>query len=238
VTNEELVKRYQDGDYIVLDELTRENMGLDQFVANKFSIHCSFIDYDDLIQQGWEGSFRAVQTYRADHPKSAKFSTWVIFWIRQAIHRYLEQKTPKDEISLYEPIGEVPTLADTIEDPEALQWLYAVIERRDLQREMEEVMDERLSLKQRQILKLAYGWDDNIPWSFAEIGRLFDGTRQGIGAAHDAAIKKLRRSPWGRKRIKEHLQEEMSKRDRRNPNVSVIIKERFELLQRVKNIRL
>lgn len=59
-TNEELVEQYKSGDFMVLGELTQNNMGLIHMVANKYSARCSFIDNEDLVQEGWTGFFRLL----------------------------------------------------------------------------------------------------------------------------------------------------------------------------------
>ena len=205
-SNEDLVDKYQSGDFLALDELTSNNMQLIKFIASKFTIHQSYIDFDDLVQVGWTGFFRAVQTYRMDLKNSAKFSTWAVYWIRQAIQRYLEQRKPKtQEISLCEEIGEEITLEDSIEDPEALHNLYREIERKELQKELDEVMDDRLSLKERDILKLRYGWESEVRWSYADIAKLYGITGSGSKVIVESALFKIRRSPWGRQRLKEHF---------------------------------
>ena len=222
--NELLVSRYQDGDYLALDELTNNNMKLMEFIAHKFSIHCNYIDYDDLIQQGWIGLLRAAQTYKSDLPNSAKFSTWAVYWVKQSMQRYLEQKTSKAyEISMEEEIGEDLKLEDTIEDPDTVLKLWQYIERRELRAELEAVMNERLSLKEREILKLKCGWDDNIEWTLESIRELYGySTRQGVRNEYEGALFKIRRSPWGRQRIKEHLTEHATRGIRTSTKVSIM----------------
>ncbi|KNY30201.1 sigma-70 family RNA polymerase sigma factor [Pseudobacteroides cellulosolvens] len=229
-TNEELVMKYQNGDYKALEIISENNMGLIRHIASRYSVHCNYIDHNDLIQQGWTGLYRAVQTYKADMPNSAKFSTWAGYWIQQAIQRYLEQETPKtNETSLYEEIGEDITLEDCLEDPEALNNLWSYIERQDLRRELEKIMNERLSLKEREILKLRFGWNDNIQWDFRSIGKVFGNTGQNVHTSYKNALYKLRRSPWGQKRIAEHLVE---KRLRcRNIPLSTILLEKLHQVQ-------
>ncbi len=223
MTNEDLVARYNSGDVAALNELTIKNQKLIRFVANKYTIHCSFIDYDDLYQQGWIGFLRAIQTYRDDLPNSAKFSTWAIHWINQAINRHLKQRMPKGETSIYEPIADDITVEDTLEDPEALNELWKQIERRELREELEAAMKRILSLKEIEMLKLWSGWDNNIPWSFVELGKLYGVSGQGAREAHKRATRKIRRTPWGLKMRKEYLLEHRAKSEYRNTESTAVI---------------
>lgn len=223
MSNEELVKRYNSGDTLILNELTENNLNLIRFVAKKFSIHCSFIDFDDLVQEGWKGFYRAVQTYNPDLQNAARFSTWAIYWIRQAMQRFLEQKTPKlYEVSIYEEYGEDLTLLDSIEDPEVERNLWRNIETRELRKELEEVMDKYLSLRQKQIIKLYYGWD-GVCWTKSDIARLFNIRRQTVSEQHKYIIRSLRRSSWGYKRLKDHYTEIKSNLSYKDPIASATL---------------
>lgn len=223
MSNEELVKKYASGDTLALTELTEKNLNLIRFVAKKFSVQCNFIDFDDLIQEGWTGFYRAVQTYKPDLPNSAKFSTWAIYWVYQSIQRFLEQKTPKSkEISIYEEYSEDLTLLDTLEDTEAEYKFWSYIERNELREELEDVMEKYLPLKQRQIIKLYYGWD-GLRWRTTAIAKLFNIRQQSVSAQHKDIIRRLRKTAWGYKRLKDHYTEIKSNLSYKNPIASATL---------------
>lgn len=76
MTNEELVKAYQEGNYSALDELIQKNKGLVKYFANKFCGVASkaLLDFDDLEQEGWIAFIKAVEKYRFDTEEPVKFS--------------------------------------------------------------------------------------------------------------------------------------------------------------------
>ncbi len=222
MTNEELVKLYNSGDHSALERLTEQNMRLIQSIANKYYIGCNFIDNADLVQQGWIGFLRAAETYKADLPNSAKFSTWAVYWIRQAIHRYLEQKKPKlNETSLNEPIGEngEGEMVDLIPDRDDCSYenMWRRLEVLELHRELEEVMSDCLSLRQQEILKMYYGWNGSKVLLFEDIGDIFGITKQAAYSAHQGAVRDMRRSKWARKRALEQLEEKRIALQYNNP---------------------
>ncbi len=220
--NEELVKRYKSGDTMVLSELTENNLDLIKFVANKFTIGCSFISFDDLIQEGWTGFFRAVQTYNPDLPNSAKFSTWAVLWIKQAIQRYLEQKTPKSqEKSIYEEYGEDLAVLDSLEDPAAERNFWRYIENRELRKELDDTMGKYLTLSQREIIKMYYGWNSDICFTFTAIGEVLGLSKQSVVQQHNRAMRRLRESGWARKRYKEYFVQQRLKYSYSNPELAI-----------------
>lgn len=205
MTNEEMIERYKAGDYQILDQLIAENERLIKFIANRYYIKCSFIDIEDLTQEGWTGFLKAVEKYNPEYEKRAKFSTYAIYWIKQAIGRFLQQKTPQGEVSLDKPISDDTdlTLGDTLDDPDAEDIAFEKANRADLHQQLSLVMDECLSLQQREIVKLRVGWDSGEPWTLEAIGELFDIQRQGVMYNFDKAMWRIRRSKWGREYIRD-----------------------------------
>lgn len=226
MSNEDLVRQYQEGNYSILDELTKQNTGLIRIIANKYAAHSEYTDFDDLFQEGWTGFLRAVQTYNPDHPNSAKFSTWAVYWIKQKIVRYLEQKTPKTkEISIFEQMAEDMSLIDCIEDPEVERNLWRYVEIRELRKELEEVMDKYLTLKQSEILKMYYGWNNNVCFTFSSIGDVLGLSTQNIIQQHNRALRRIRETGWGRKQMKEMAIERRIRVNFSNPISYVIVKD-------------
>ena len=62
------------------------NQGLVRFVAQHFQVHPAFT-IEDLNQEGILGLITAIETY--DPARGCRFSTYAIWWIRQAILRAL-----------------------------------------------------------------------------------------------------------------------------------------------------
>ena len=63
MTNEELVKLYQEGNKKALDKLLEDNKRIVYKIANKFKITNNSIDNDDLIQEGMLGLIIAADKY-------------------------------------------------------------------------------------------------------------------------------------------------------------------------------
>ncbi|MDE5824098.1 MAG: sigma-70 family RNA polymerase sigma factor, partial [Lachnospiraceae bacterium] len=67
-------------------ELWQQNQGLIAKTALKYS---GYEDIEDLKQQGYIGLCNAVNAYRPD--KGISFSSYAVFWLKQSMHRYIEE---------------------------------------------------------------------------------------------------------------------------------------------------
>jgi RNA polymerase primary sigma factor len=81
-----LAKRIENGDESARDELVQANMRLVVSVASKYQGRN--VPLEDLIQEGNIGVMRAAKKF--DYRKGFKFSTYAIWWIKQAIRRTLD----------------------------------------------------------------------------------------------------------------------------------------------------
>ena len=81
-----LAKRIEQNDESARDELVQANLRLVVSVAMKYRGHN--VPLEDLIQEGNIGLMRAASKF--DYRKGFKFSTYAIWWIRQAIMRTLD----------------------------------------------------------------------------------------------------------------------------------------------------
>jgi len=89
LTHEEeiaLAKRIEEGDEEAREILVRSNLRLVVSVALKYRGHN--VPVSDLIQEGNIGLMRAVEKF--DYRRGFKFSTYAIWWIRQAVMRALD----------------------------------------------------------------------------------------------------------------------------------------------------
>jgi RNA polymerase sigma factor (sigma-70 family) len=211
-TNEELILRYQAGEYGLLDKLTEQNINAIKFIANKYmTYHCT-LSFDDLVSVAWDGFYNAVCRYRSDIPNAASFATYAFMYMKYAILNAInrERKRSDKELSLELPTSrEDETIGDTLEDEEAQRYFHR-IEIMDLRRELNQVMKENLSLKERQILKAHHGWGDDVLWQFTDIARVLEGDPERwpvIYRLYWKSLKRLARSPWGIEIRKEKLAE-------------------------------
>jgi RNA polymerase primary sigma factor len=82
----ELAKRIEAGDEYARDELVQANLRLVVSVATKYRGYN--VPLEDLIQEGNIGLMKAATKF--DYRKGFKFSTYAMWWIRQAIMRTLD----------------------------------------------------------------------------------------------------------------------------------------------------
>ena len=83
-------------------QLASVNSRLVLFIANQYK--GSFLDFDDLVQEGQTGLLKAVD--RFDYRLGFQFSTYAGYWIRQAISRSLS----RCERVVRVPCGQVATI--------------------------------------------------------------------------------------------------------------------------------
>lgn len=215
MTNEELVYLYQQGDEQALNELIEKNKGIVYKLVNKFYVDgTSSIDKEDLEQEGFIGLITGVKKYDFNNPKKAQFTTYAVHWIYSKIHRYITQKNTNDETSLNIPIGQDRDIEilDTVESVDySLENVEEKLYYQQLRQELNEVMDTTNTLREREVLKLHYGWDNNKCFPLDEIGYILDIEGKGVKQIETKAMTKIRQSKWGRLKAKEMYDEKKSK---------------------------
>jgi RNA polymerase primary sigma factor len=85
-----LAKRVADGDNHAREKMTNANLRLVVSVAKRYALNGN-MNLLDLIQEGNIGLMKAVERY--DYRKGYKFSTYAIWWIRQAITRAIADQS-------------------------------------------------------------------------------------------------------------------------------------------------
>lgn len=86
----EMFNRYRDGDKLAEDYLILSNSGLVLSLALKKHAKDPRLSVDELCQEGVIGIQRALQKFNPE--RGNKFSTYAIYWIRQAMQRALYDK--------------------------------------------------------------------------------------------------------------------------------------------------
>ena len=209
MTNEELVKLYQEGNREALEQLLLINDGLVKKVSIKFHLNMTAsIDYDDLLQEGRIGLMEAAKKYKFSIDNRAKFSTYAVYWIYQKMHRFIQQKNTNEEISLNIKASDGKSeLGDMlISEDEEFCTVEDSIYHQELSKEINQAMDECLTLRQRQVIYFRYGFNCKV-CSLQEVGEILDITSERARQIEMASLRKLRVSRWGRKKHNEYIEE-------------------------------
>lgn len=130
MTNEALVIDYQSGNTEALNQLIDQNKGLVLHFANKYCSLCqfSFVDMDDLIQEGMIGLMNAAKNFNPeqeedDPGKEALFSTYASKAIMGRIFRSAQQYIPREKKSdTYSEQIHVNSIHDFIPGSENTTW--------------------------------------------------------------------------------------------------------------------
>lgn len=214
MSNEELVKAYQDGDKKAMNDIVVNNKGLVNMVVNSFynSLESSYLDRDDLEQLGYMGLMEAVMHF--DTTMGFKFSSYASKAIMGYIARGLRVSTPWEKrsdtsgvmahvISAHQilPGSENMTYMDMIEDPAAVNDFHNMICAMDqeiLHRDLFEVLNRIFNLddRPRNAIILKYGLTGR-PHTLKEIGEAYGTDASGANQWVRAGIRRIRSSCAG-----------------------------------------
>ncbi len=102
----ELAVRIEAGDVMAREKMINANLRLVVTVAKRH-VYGSNMGFLDLIQEGNIGLMKAVEKY--DYHKGYKFSTYAMWWIRQAVTRAIadQSRTIRIPVHMKEMMGKV-----------------------------------------------------------------------------------------------------------------------------------
>jgi RNA polymerase primary sigma factor len=171
------------------------------------------VSFIDLIHQGNLGLIEAAR--RFDPSRNVKFITYAVWWIREAIMHVLADETrafsfpPKmfatlhnstGDVSLSEPIGQDGReLAETVAQDRSPSIDDEMIHRSDLDELAAALLD--LDGKERAIVNLRFGLQDDEPRTLQEIGDSLHLSRERVRQIEHRAKEKLRHSA----KLRSHL---------------------------------
>jgi RNA polymerase primary sigma factor len=239
----ELAKRVEQGDKDAANAMAQANLRLVVSVARRYLNRG--LPLEDLIAEGNIGLLRAVQKY--EWRRGYRFSTYAVWWIRQAITRAIADKGRTIRLPVHvgealtkrsKAVGQLTTELGREPSPEELDAVLgadasfigaAVIAaqaplslgmavgedgeeqlvdflpdesgvtpeegavRRVSAEETRQVMNDVLTEREREVLKLRFGLDGSSPESLDVVGRRLGVTRERARQIEAEALRKLRR---------------------------------------------
>lgn len=217
MSNEELALLYQQGNKQALENLIEANEGIVRKISNKFNGINKMVEFDDLVQAGRIGLIRAANKYDNNLKDRANFITYAFQYIKREIYSCVNGRSSKDIennkfnnncVSLDTPLKEdnEMELKDTIE---SIDYGFENVEEKiyisQLREELENVMLQNNTLREREILQLYYGWNNKKTFTYTEIAKIFNISVTGASNIEFNALKKLRNSEWGKEKVKEYI---------------------------------
>lgn len=205
MTNEELVKLYQQGDNNALEELLQQNKKFIHKMSRKFFLgRDNAIDQEDLIQEGCIGLIKAAERYNADN--GVQFISYAAYWVYQAMHRFMYPKRYMRE-NKYLLIGslndKVNGMDDDIEQIESLSDddIYpgiadSIANKEDCFQALN-VIWSKMGERTVEIVRLRYGLKDGKVYTLAEIGAMQGVAIETIRQLEQRAFRVVRTSKWG-----------------------------------------
>ena len=175
----EYLRRYAQGDQEARDVLIERNLRLVAHIIKKY--YTQSADQEDMISIGTIGLIKAINTFRTD--KNIKLATYASRCIENEILMYFRsQKKLQGEVSLSDSI-------ETDKEGNALQLMDVVgvddtmlddIHDRDSALRLHQIIRERLTTREAEIIRLRYGLGGTIPLTQREIAASFGISRSYV----------------------------------------------------------
>ena len=245
-SNEILCVMIQQGNLQAEQDLCVKNKKLvDKYALAYEKRYRHRLDFDDLEQAGFIGLITAAKKF--DISMGYSFSTYAVWWIKQAITREImdhgfviripvhmmeriskvaaienrfseldrderivkvmdetgyKEEQVRECMMLKEYVLTYSSLNVTVGEDENVELgeflsddggipIEEMIENRELRRILDGVLD-TLTEREKKVIRLRFGLEDNRQWTLEEVGRLFNVTRERIRQIESKALRKLR----------------------------------------------
>lgn len=209
MSNDELVILYQQGDKQALESLIDNNSGIIRKIAMKYNTLNKLLELDDLIQSGILGLINAANKYDINIENKAAFITYAFQYIEREIYNCVNGKGSRDvnNNKFYKTVKSLNVPVGEEEDTELLNMIDSndmsmeniedEIYFKQLREELEGAMAQANTLREREDLKLHYGWNIE-PITVNEIGDMLSIPEEKANQIKFKALRKIKNSVWGR----------------------------------------
>ena len=187
----EWIARLERGELLARQTLIERNLRLVVYIARRFEN--TGINIEDLISIGTIGLIKGISSF--DPEKGARLATYAARCIENEILMYFRsQKKLQGEVSLSDSI-------ETDKEGNALQLMDVVgvddtmlddIHDRDSALRLHQIIRERLTTREAEIIRLRYGLGGTIPLTQREIAASFGISRSYVSRIEKRALEKLR----------------------------------------------
>ena len=185
------LERWEKGDIIARNQLIEHNLRLVAHVVKKYYTQNG--DQDDLISIGTIGLIKAVASF--NQSKGTRLATYAARCIENEILMYFRsQKKLQGELSLSDAI-------ETDKDGDALELMDVVgmddtmleeISDRDSAQRVRILVDQCLTRREAEIVRLRFGLGGTLPLTQREIASSFGISRSYVSRLEKKALEKLR----------------------------------------------
>jgi len=145
--------------------------------------------------------YQAEREHAKEHGTSATLDELAMYLDTSVENIIKAKKTAQYTASLDSPIGyedEGSVLGDFVEDMGAMSPTRETFKEL-LQQELQRALRDRLTPRERRVLELRYGLDDNQPRTLDEVGETFGISRERVRQIQKEALEKLKNSDLIRK---------------------------------------
>ena len=187
----EYLQRYAQGDQEARDILIQRNLRLVAHIIKKYYTQNG--DQEDLISIGTIGLIKGISSFNPE--KGARLATYAARCIENEILMYFRsQKKLQGEVSLSDSI-------ETDKEGNALQLMDVVgvddtmledLHDRDSAEKVRRLVQERLTAREAEIIRLRYGLGGTIPLTQREVAATFGISRSYVSRIEKRALEKLR----------------------------------------------
>ncbi len=183
--------RYAKGDPEARNVLIERNLRLVAHIIKKYYTQSS--DQEDLISIGTIGLIKGISSF--DPAKGARLATYAARCIENEILMYFRgQKKLQGEVSLSDSIesdkeGNTLQLMDVVGVDDTM---LDDIHERDNALRLRQLVQECLTLREAEIIRLRYGLGGTIPLTQREVAASFGISRSYVSRIEKRALEKLR----------------------------------------------